>query len=124
MSFTAIIASLCCILIETVQQLSFALSSKETGGITATSLTASPAPNKVFWLSLGIILHIGVLGSWYWMLTLLPLSLAAPLMGGSYATTTLASQWLLKEQVSLKRWLGVICITLGLMIIWRVQPNG
>ena len=73
------------------------------------------------WMALGIGWHVLVLIAWFWWLTLVPLGVAMPLMGASYATTACASRLLFKERVDAQRWLGIAVITVGLALIWRTS---
>jgi len=93
-----------CLGVETAQQITF-------------SLAGSRPHQRVCWTALGIGLHLILLGLWCWLLTLLPLGVAAPLTGASYLTIALASHFLLKERVSRRGWIGVVGIVIGFALI-------
>jgi len=55
--------------------------------------------------------------TWINVLARLPLSIAFPAMSLCYCGTIIASKYILKEDVSLKKWLGISLITAGVAII-------
>jgi drug/metabolite transporter (DMT)-like permease len=54
---------------------------------------------------------------WLFFLSITPLNIAAPLSSANNVFILLASAWFLKEQVSSKRWLGVILIIAGMVFV-------
>jgi len=70
-----------------------------------------------------IIIGIGcyVLGMVLWLIVLsrVDLSFAYPLLGMSYILVVLSASVILKEDVSLQRWLGTLVIFLGVVIVAR-----
>ena len=101
MKLIAIVPFIICIIFETLQQLSYSLAGKQ--------------PDKKFlFFGLGIFFYLTILISWYWLLTILPLGIATPLMGASYATVCLVSSIFLKEQIDFKHWGGIALIIIGL----------
>lgn len=52
-------------------------------------------------------------------LSKLPLSIAYPMLSSGYVIVLLLSKIFLKEEVSLKRWVGVIVIITGIFIIFN-----
>ena len=100
----AILPFTICIIFETLQQLSYSLAGKR--------------PNKkIFFFGFGIFFYLIMLLSWYWLLIILPLGIATPLMGASYATVGLASNIFFKEQIDFKHWGGIALIIVGLTLI-------
>jgi multidrug transporter EmrE-like cation transporter len=98
---------LVCILTETMEQISFKLSES--------------APQKgLFYTGLGIFFYILHMAAWFWVLAILPLGIALPLMGASYITVALASLLLFDEQIHPQRWAGMFLIMLGLCCVWKV----
>ena len=92
------------IFLETLEQLCFA--------------DAARAPHrKKSRYVVGILSHIGGFLVWWPLLTLLPMSEALPLTGLCYVSTTLAARVILKEKVSLHRWIGVAIIVFGATLI-------
>ncbi len=52
-------------------------------------------------------------------LSKLPLSIAYPMLSSGYVFVVLLSKIFLKEKVSLKRWIGVFIIIIGIFIIFN-----
>ena len=52
-------------------------------------------------------------------LSKLPLSIAYPMLSSGYVLVVLMSKIFLKEKVSLRRWLGVFIIIIGIFIIFN-----
>ena len=104
MKIVAILPFIICIALETLQQLSYSMSGR--------------VPTKrIQFLAIGIVFYLTTLFAWLWLLTLLPLGVATPLMGTSYVTVALASKFLFKEQVDIVRWVGIVAIISGLTLI-------
>ena len=104
MKFIAILPFTFCIILETLQQLFYSM--------------AGRIPSKrIQFLAGGIFCYLITLAAWLWLLKLLPLGIATPIMGTSYVTVALASKILFKEQVDLTRWVGIIAIICGLTLI-------
>ena len=104
MKLIAIVPFIICIIFETLQQISYSLAGKQ--------------PDKKFlFFGLGIFFYLIMLIAWYWLLAILPLGIATPLMGASYATVCLASNIFFKEQVDLKHWGGIALIIIGLSFV-------
>ncbi len=98
------------IFFETIQQLSFK--------------HAHRVPEKkILWTAVGALLYVPQLLSWFFTLSLLPLSLGAPMLGASYVTVPLASGIIFREQLSKRRWLGILFIVIGLVLIAREMPQ-
>ena len=104
MKLIAILPFIICIIFETLQQLSYSLAGKHPD-------------KKIFFFGFGIFFYLIMLISWYWLLTMLPLGVAVPLMGASYATVCLASNIFFKEQIDFKHWCGIALIIVGLGFI-------
>ena len=104
MKLIAIVPFIICIIFETLQQLSYSLAGKYTD-------------KKIFFLGFGMFFYLIMLLAWYWLLTILPLGVAVPLMGASYATVCLASTIFFKEQIDFKHWGGIGLIIIGLGLI-------
>lgn len=71
--------------------------------------------SKYFWLSV-LFLATGLV-AWLMALSSIEVSRAYPLLSLSFAITALLSRWLLNEQISGHRWLGIMLITLGAAIM-------
>ena len=104
MKVIAILPFAICIVFETLQQLSYSLAGKKQD-------------KKFILLGFGVLFYLAMLVAWYWLLTILPLGIATPLMGTSYATVCLASNVFFKEQIDFKHWGGIALIIVGLGLI-------
>ena len=68
-----------------------------------------------FWLALPMLA-----ASFYSLLVLLswaPLSVVIPASAFNYVVGTLGAKYILKEQVSSKRWMGVVMVCVGVMLV-------
>lgn len=110
MSILALLALSLTIFFETTQQLSFKHAHHVPGG-------------KVLWTTIGAVLYVPQLLCWFFTLSLLPLAIAAPLLGASYVSVPLASSLIFKEKVTKRRWLGIVLIVAGLALISREMPT-
>ena len=106
MSYAIIPAVVGCVTLETCQQVAFS----QSGRI---------SEQKMRWLLVGIACYLGELIFWFWLLTLLPLGIATPLVAANYVTVSLLSHWLFKEKLDRWHWLGIACILWGIFIISR-----
>lgn len=61
--------------------------------------------------------------TWIFVLQHAPLNIAFPMTSLAYCGTVIAAKFILKEHVSLIRWIGTIFITLGVAIIGSVATN-
>ncbi len=104
MKLIATIPFILCIIFETLQQLSYSQAGKNSN-------------TKIKFLTLGVGCYFMMLVTWYWLLNLLPLGVATPLMGASYITVALGSKLFFKEQITLVHWVGIIAIITGLGVI-------
>jgi len=108
MTFIAALAIAITISIETLEQLVFK---------TASKLSAY----RKYLLALGVAFHICQLGAWFFVLTLLPLGIAAPLMGATYVTVAIGSRLVFGEKIDKRRAIGIAAIIIGLAIITRSE---
>ncbi|WP_092548104.1 4-amino-4-deoxy-L-arabinose-phosphoundecaprenol flippase subunit ArnE [Xenorhabdus koppenhoeferi] len=69
------------------------------------------------WLS-GAILLLGI-GMIFWLrlLQFLPLSIAYPMLSINFVIVTLIGQFIYREKVGLKHWIGVFAIMLGILLM-------
>lgn len=51
------------------------------------------------------------------------LSFVVPVIASSYVVTTLLSRFILGETVLTERWLGVLLITVGVLLVMRTPSN-
>ncbi len=92
------------IVVETLEQLMFKASAKYTN-------------LSHHFLIGGLVLHVVQLISWFFVLALLPLNKAVPILGATYITIAIASKYLFKEQVDRRGWIGIFAIISGLTLI-------
>jgi drug/metabolite transporter (DMT)-like permease len=72
-----------------------------------------------WWIVAGIAIYVVEFIIWFAALTLAPLSVAFPFMALSYCGVVLASRWILKERIPVRRWLGTIAVAGGVaMVCW------
>lgn len=104
---TAYLMLFVCIVTETLEQVFFKLSEQ--------------SPHRQFlYTSAGVLFYGLHMLAWFWVLTILPLGVALPLMGASYITVALASQLLFGEKIQRQRWMGIFLIIVGLCCVWKV----
>lgn len=70
-------------------------------------------------LWLAVALLAGHFFSWLYVLSCLELSVAVPLLAGTYIFNALLAPWQLGESVSPRRWLGTLVLTLGVVLVSR-----
>ncbi len=104
MSFLAFGVMLLCILFETSEQFAYNLAGKMP-------------KYRYSWIGLAVLLHIILLVFWFLALKLLPLSIAMPLLATTYVTVALGSRIFFKEEIDLRRWIGIISIVGGVILI-------
>ncbi len=109
MSAFSILLVTSCILLETCEHLAYRMAGRMTS-------------QRIAWTGIGAGTHLLVLVIWFRLLTLVPLGIAMPLMGGSYLTTVLASRVLFGERVDHSRWLGITAIVSGILLIGAHAP--
>ena len=102
----AIVPFVICIFFETFQQICYKQAKKIP-------------EKKVLFISLGIALYLMLLLAWFYLLTILPLGVATPLMGASYITVTIASKIIFKERIDFLHWVGIMAIMIGLTLIYK-----
>ncbi|CAA2930081.1 4-amino-4-deoxy-L-arabinose-phosphoundecaprenol flippase subunit ArnE [Arsenophonus endosymbiont of Bemisia tabaci] len=78
-----------------------------------------PAKNSlaIKWLVIAIILL--ALGMLFWLklLQILPLSIAYPMLSINFVIVTLIEQFIYEEKISIKHWIGVFIIMLGIVLL-------
>jgi uncharacterized membrane protein len=67
----------------------------------------------------GLFLYIISAAIWLVVLSAVDLSFAYPFLGFTYVLVLVFSKFILKEDVSLIRWIGTIIITIGVIVISR-----
>ena len=69
------------------------------------------------WMGLGVLVYGLEVGLWLAILERAPLSLAFPIASLNFCGVVVASKFLLGEPVSRRRWMGVVLITIGVLVI-------
>lgn len=81
---------------------------------------------KVFhspWIALGVAVYALEFVLWFAALSRTELSIAFPFTALGYVGVVLASRFLLNEHISMRRWLGVGTIVVGVALV-TAQPFG
>ena len=81
----------------------------------ATALRLAGSPLVV----LGLGCYVAGAASWLVVLSRLPLSLAYPIVAVSYAITPILAWMLFGESVPATRWLGIVAICAGIVLVSR-----
>ena len=98
-----------CVLIETVEQLLYRMAGRNHGRYL---LYATPAT----------ILNMVGLAVWLLVLTRAPLAQALPLLAASNITVAAAGRLLFAETVTPRRWIGIVLISAGLVLVAGYEP--
>lgn len=79
--------------------------------------TSTDHRHRVWWLL--IIIGCLGLGAVFWLLVLqrLPVGIAYPMLSINYVLVMLASRYWFKESVSVRQWLGVVLVILGVSLL-------
>ncbi|HXS72679.1 MAG TPA: EamA family transporter [Rhodanobacteraceae bacterium] len=73
------------------------------------------------WIALGVAVYVVEFLLWFAALSRAPLSFAFPVAALSYVGVVLASRLVLRERVSLQRWLGTVAIVIGVALVCGQQ---
>lgn len=73
------------------------------------------------WIAAGLAVYVVEFVLWFAALSRAPLSLAFPVAALSYVGVVLASRVVLRERVSLRRWLGTCAIVAGVALVCGQQ---
>ena len=72
---------------------------------------------RLKWMWLGLALMTTAFFSLLWLLSLANVSLVVPVTALSYAVGTVGGKVFLHERVTLKRWVGVVLVTVGVTLV-------
>ncbi len=77
--------------------------------------------SRSFWIGLWAICF--ALATLLWLIALrnTAISYAYPLLGAGYILVTLLAKWLLREKISALRWLSIVVITAGVLMVGANQ---
>lgn len=87
-----------------------------------TRLLVDVAKTPQIWL--GLSLFVISAGVWLVVLSRAPLSFAYPFAGFTYVLITLVSRYALHETIPAMRWLGILLVVVGIVIVARTAPPG
>ena len=86
------------------------------------SLLLDVAKTPLVWTGLGLFVISAAV--WLIVLSRAPLSFAYPFAGLTYLFITLFSRFALHERVSLWRWIGILLVVSGILLVARTAPPG
>ena len=69
------------------------------------------------WIALGVAFYLVEVGLYTVALRLLSVSSAFAISSLSFVTVAVLAAWLLREQISLTRWAGIVLILAGVLLI-------
>jgi drug/metabolite transporter (DMT)-like permease len=75
------------------------------------------------WIDCGVLLLIVWFASQLSLLSWSDLSYVLPITGGSYVLTAVLGKVFLHEFVSISRWLGILVISLGVILVMGTAPK-
>jgi len=85
------------------------------GGIGQTVIAVASSPLIVA----GVLLYAIPAGIWIWLLRTMPLTILQPALSLTYVVSAILAVLVLNEPVSLLRWMGILVIIAGVMIVAR-----
>lgn len=96
-------------------------------GYVGTARLSKPIPLlmdvvKTWQVVVGLILFVLSAVSWLIVISRIPLSLAYPFVGITYVMLALFGKFVLHEHVPNLRWLGVVLIVAGIILVGRTSP--
>lgn len=69
------------------------------------------------WIVLGTIIYVGSLGVWLMVLSRAPVSIAYPMSSLGYVTSAIVAYYLLGENLSILRIIGILVILIGVYMV-------
>jgi drug/metabolite transporter (DMT)-like permease len=84
------------------------------GRVTRTGLPQLP---PLAWIGMGMAVYVLEIFVWLRVLSLAPLTLAAPIASLNYLGVVLAGLWLFDERIAPRQWAGAGLITLGAIAV-------
>ncbi len=98
-----------CVLIETIEQILYRMAGRNHD-------------RYFFYAAPATILNIVGLAIWLLILTRAPLAQALPLLAASNITVAAAGRLLFGETVTPRRWIGIVLISAGLVLVAGFEP--
>ncbi len=71
---------------------------------------------------LGVLCYAAAFFSLLSLLSIAQLSLAVPATALSFVVDTLGARFILREHIPWKRWVGVLCVTMGVVLAVKATP--
>ncbi|CAL7963761.1 undecaprenyl phosphate-alpha-L-ara4N flippase subunit ArnE [Gammaproteobacteria bacterium] len=71
------------------------------------------------WIIVGLFIYVGSVGVWLMVLSRTPVSIAFPMSSLAYVTSAIAAYYLLGENLSMLRIVGIIVILVGVYMVAR-----
>ena len=108
------------ILFNTAAQLALKIGMEQIGKFSFHWSNLTPVMLKILispWILLGLIIYIVSVALWLMVLSRTPVSIAYPLSSLGYVTSALAAHYLLGENLSFLRVMGIIVILLGVYMV-------
>ena len=81
------------------------------------SMRISASSGAWRWTALWALCFAVATALWLAALSKSDISYAYPLLGGGYVLVTLLARWLLNERISRQRWIAVLMITAGVVMV-------
>lgn len=69
------------------------------------------------WIALGLAIYAAEIFVWLRVLSLAPLTVAAPIASLNYLGVILASRWLFNERVAPRQWAGAALVAIGVCAV-------
>ena len=72
---------------------------------------------STLWLGAGLLIYVVEIFVWLRVLSIAPLTLAAPIASLNYIGVVLAGRWLFRERIASRQWAGSAFVTLGVIAV-------
>ncbi|EKE01597.1 MAG: quaternary ammonium compound-resistance protein [uncultured bacterium] len=122
MNITIFTLILLAVVFNTVAQLVFKIGMGQIGTFIFHWSNFIPIILKVIaspWIIIGIFIYVGSVGVWLMVLSRTQVSIAYPLSSLAYVTSAIAAYYLLGEDLSIIRIVGIAVILLGVYMVAR-----
>ena len=92
---------------------------RQMGPVSLNHLSSLLVALRIPWVTAGIVLLIGFFAAYLTALSWADLTFVLPATSFGYVVIALLSKFWLHEPISLYRWAGILCITLGVGFVTR-----
>lgn len=106
--------------LNTAAQIVFKIGMTKIGVFVFNWSSVIPIAIKVMispWIFFGMIIYVGSVGTWLMVLSRVPVSVAYPISSVAYILSAIASYYLLGEDLSLMRIMGIMTILIGVCVV-------